>query len=190
VTDQDVVSGDNCDRDFPEGLNGSRLPAFRQLDLRLTKGFGLGGLDITAYLDARNVLNLRNIIQVFAQTDDIVNAFERENDFTANAEENRDEALRSLGPDGIAQDGTIDLTFGGINDPRGGCGSWVTQDGLPAAPNCVYLIRAEERWGNGDGLYTLDEQRAASEALYNTVRGTHNFTGEPRRMRLGFELNF
>ena len=79
-----MLSGDNCDRDFPEGLNGSRLPAFRTLNLRLTKGFGIGGLDLTAYLDARNVLNFRNIIQVFTQTDDIVNGVERENEFLGN----------------------------------------------------------------------------------------------------------
>jgi hypothetical protein len=188
VSDQSIVSGDSCNRVFPESLNGARLPAFRQLDLRLTKGFGLGDLDVTAYLDARNVLNLRNIIQVFTQTDDIVNAAEREDHFAGNAEDNRDEAVRSGVP--ISGDGTIDLSFGGIDDPRQGCRNWVTQDGLPAAPNCVYLIRAEQRWGNGDGLYTLDEQRAASDALYDTIRGEHNFTGEPRRMRLGFELNF
>jgi hypothetical protein len=188
VTDEDVVSGDNCDREFPEGLNGSRLPAFRQLNLRFTKGFALGGLDLTAYLDARNALNFRNIIQVFTQTDDIVNEAERQNEFAGNAEDNRDEAVRS----GVAvnEAGTIDLSFGGIEDPRQGCGSWVTQDGLPAAPNCVYMIRAEERFGNGDHLYTAAEQRTASDALYNTIRGTHNFTGEPRRMRVGFELNF
>ncbi len=89
------MSGDNCDRSFPEGLNGSRLPAFRQLNLRLTKGFGIGGLDLTAYLDARNVLNFRNIIQVFTQTDDIVNDGEREPSSLGNSEDNRDEAARS-----------------------------------------------------------------------------------------------
>jgi hypothetical protein len=188
VTDEDVVSGDNCDREFPEGLNGSRLPAFRQLNLRLTKGFALGGVDLTAYLDARNVLNFRNIIQVFTQTDDIVNDAERENEFLGNQEDNLDEATRSGVP--VSADGDIDLTFGGIPDPRTGCSSWVTQDGLPGAPNCIYMIRAEERWGNGDHLYTVAEQRRASDALYNTIRGTHNFTGEPRRMRLGVELNF
>jgi hypothetical protein len=188
VTDEDVVSGDNCDREFPEGLNGSRLPAFRQLNLRLTKGFAVGGVDLTAYLDARNVLNFRNIIQVFTQTDDIVNDAERENEFLGNQEDNLDEATRSGVP--VSADGDIDLTFGGIPDPRAGCGSWVTQDGLPGAPNCIYMIRAEERWGNGDHLYTVAEQRRASDALYNTIRGTHNFTGEPRRMRLGVELNF
>jgi hypothetical protein len=188
VTDQDVVSGDNCDRTFPEGLNGSRLPAFRRLDLRLTKGFGIGGLDLTAYLDARNILNFRNIIQVFTQTDDIVNDFEKNNEFASDLEDNLLEAAASGVP--IDADNTIDLTFGGIADPRAGCGSWVTQDGAPAAPNCIYLIRAEQRFGNGDHRYTEDEQRAASLSLYNTIRGTHNFTGEPRRMRVGFELSF
>ena len=187
-TDQDVVSGDNCDREFPEGQNQSRLPAFKNLNLRLTKGFSLGGLDLTAYLDARNVLNFRNVIQVFTQTNDVDNLSERENEFAANADEVQAEAIAS-GSD-VSDDGTIDLTFGGIADPRQGCGSWVTADGAPAAPNCVALIRAEERFGDGDGMYTAEEQRRASDALYNTVRGIHNFTGDPRRMRLGVEVSF
>jgi hypothetical protein len=183
-----VVSGDNCDREFPEGQNQSRLPAFRKLDLRLTKGFGLGGLDVTAYLDARNVLNIRNVIQVFTQTNDVRNLDEEENEFAANAVEVQDEATASGVT--VSEDGTIDLTFGGIDDPRQGCGNWVTTDGVPAAPNCVALIRAEQRFGNGDGLYDITEQRRASDALYNTIRGEHNFTGEPRRMRFGVEVNF
>ena len=187
-TDQDVVSGDNCDREFPEGLNQSRLPAFKNLNLRLTKGFGLGGLDVTAYLDARNVLNFRNVIQVFTQTNDVRNLDEEENEFAANAQEVQDEALAS-GVD-VSEDGTVDLTFGGIADRRLGCSSWVTEDGVPAAPNCVALIRAEQRFGNGDGLYDEAEQRRASNSLYNTIRGIHNFTGDPRRMRLGLEVSF
>ena len=187
-TDQDVVSGDNCDREFPEGLNQSRLPAFKNLNLRLTKGFGLGGLDLTAYLDARNVLNFRNVIQVFTQTNDVRNLDEEENEFAANAQEVQDEATAS-GVD-VSEDGTIDLTFGGIADRRQGCSNWVTEDGVPAAPNCVALIRAEQRFGNGDGLYDETEQRRASNSLYNTIRGIHNFTGDPRRMRVGLEVSF
>ncbi|MBA3444360.1 MAG: carboxypeptidase regulatory-like domain-containing protein [Gemmatimonadales bacterium] len=187
-TDQDVVSGDNCDREFPEGLNQSRLPAFKNLNLRLTKGFALGGLDLTAYLDARNILNFRNVIQVFTQTNDVRNLDEEENEFAANATEVQDEAIVS-GVD-VSEDGTIDLTFGDIADPRAGCSTWTTEDGVPAAPNCVALIRAEQRFGDGDGMYTVAEQRRASDALYNTIRGVHNFTGDPRRMRLGVEVSF
>jgi hypothetical protein len=36
----------------------------------------------------------------------------------------------------------------------------------------------------------VNEQRAASNALYDEVRGIHNFTSSPRRFRLGVELNF
>ncbi|MEO7136389.1 MAG: TonB-dependent receptor [Gemmatimonadales bacterium] len=188
ATDQDVVSGDNCDREFPEGLNQSRLPAFKNLNLRLTKGFGLGGLDVTAYLDARNVLNFRNIIQVFTQTNDVRNQDEADNEFAANADEVQGEAAASGVT--VSADGTVDLTFGGIADRRQGCSTWVTEDGAAAAPNCVALIRAEQRFGNGDGLYDASEQRRASDALYNTIRGIHNFTGDPRRMRLGLEVTF
>jgi hypothetical protein len=188
ATDQDVVSGDNCDREFPEGLNQSRLPAFKNLNLRLTKGFGIGGLDLTAYLDARNVLNFTNVIQVFTQTNDVRNLDEEENEFAANAEEVQAEAIESGVP--VSEDGTIDLTFGGLTDRRVGCSSWVTTDGVAAAPNCVALIRAEQRFGNGDGLYDEAEQRNASNSLYNTIRGIQNFTGDPRRMRVGLEVSF
>ena len=49
----------------------------------------------------------------------------------------------------------------------------------PAAPNCVYLIRAEERFGDGDHVFTVDEQRRASDAFYRFERGIQNFTDDP-----------
>jgi hypothetical protein len=54
----------------------------------------------------------------------------------------------------------------------------------------VYLIRAEERYGDGDHVFTLAEQRRASDAFYAVDRGPHNFTGDPRRLRLGVEVTF
>ena len=60
----------------------------------------------------------------------------------------------------------------------------------PAAPNCVYLIRAEERFGNGDHIYTIEEQSAAINALYNAGRGEQTLTAPGRRARLGIEINF
>jgi hypothetical protein len=186
--DQDVLSGDNCEREFPEGLNQSRLPAFKELDMRFTKGFGIGGVDITAYLDARNILNFRNIIQVFTATNDVVNGLEAEAEFAANQEEWLSEAASNDIP--ISADSAIDLSFDGAADPRTGCSSWVTVDGDPGPPNCIYMIRTEERYGNGDHIFDVAEQRAASDGLYNLIRGLHNFTGNPRRLRLGLEVNF
>jgi outer membrane receptor for ferrienterochelin and colicin len=185
--DDNVVSGDNCENVFPEPLNSSRLPSFKNLDLRLTKGFALGGLDLTGYLEARNLLNFRNIIQVFTRTGDVNNAGELQKNFAADSADYANEADES---GALLGDGSIDLTFGGAADPRTGCSSWVNQAGTPAAPNCVALIRTEERYGNGDHIFDLAEQERASNALYYTVRGIHNFTSNPRRMRLGIEVNF
>jgi outer membrane receptor for ferrienterochelin and colicin len=187
IGDEDVVSGDNCNNRFPDPLNSSRLPSFKNLDLRLTKGFSLGGLDLTGYVDARNVLNFKNIIQVFTTTGDVSNSAEEQNNFAADSADYANEADES---GALLGNGAIDLSFGGATDPRTGCGSWVDQSGNPAAPNCVALIRTEERYGNGDHVFDIAEQRRASDALYYTVRGIHNFTSAPRRMRLGVEVNF
>ena len=86
------------------------------------------------------------------------------------------------------QGGAIDLTFDG--SVASGCGAWVGADTRPAAPNCVYLIRAEERYGDGDHVFTVSEQRRASDAFYRFERGTQNFTEEPRRLRMGLEVSF
>jgi outer membrane receptor for ferrienterochelin and colicin len=187
VGDEDVVSGDTCNRFFPEPLNSSRLPSFKNLDLRLTKGFTLRGVDITGYLQATNALNFKNIIQVFTTTNDVANAREEAANFAADSSDFALEADRS---GALLNDGSIDLSFNGATDPRTGCGAWKKQDGSAGAPNCVALIRTEERYGNGDHIFDLKEQRAASDALYYEVRGIHNFTGSPRRFRLGVELNF
>jgi hypothetical protein len=186
--DDDVVSGDNCEARFAEPLNSSRMPAFKNLDLRLTKGFAVGGLDLTGYVEARNLLNFRNVVQVFTATNDIASAREQRDNFSADSADFANEA--GANTDVLLGNGSIDLSFGGAADPRAGCGTWVDQGGAPSAPNCVALIRAEERFGNGDHLFDLTEQKRASDALYYTVRGIHNFTGSPRRMRLGIEVNF
>jgi hypothetical protein len=60
----------------------------------------------------------------------------------------------------------------------------------PAVPNCVYLIRAEERFGDGDHRFTVPEQRRASDGLYAVNRGGYIFAAEPRRMRVGLEVRF
>ncbi|HET9295104.1 MAG TPA: TonB-dependent receptor [Gemmatimonadales bacterium] len=179
---ENVTSGQVCDREFTGDVNGARLPTFKQLDMRFTKGFGFGGMDLTAYLDARNILNLQNITTVFSVTNDVSNSTELQTNW---AGDSSGFALEAAASGERNADGSINLTFG-----TAGCGNWVTQGNDPAAPNCVYLIRAEERWGDGDGTFTVAEQRRASDALYYQGRGLHNFTSNGRRLRLGLELNF
>jgi hypothetical protein len=182
--DESAISPDLC-AGFLGSLNGSRLPTFKQVDLRLTKGFGPGGR-FTGYLDARNLLNFRNVLAVFAVTGTTDSPFEAAANWRADSADYANEATQS----GAYQvDGSINLGAGQSN-PRANCAGWVDQGGSPAAPNCIYLIRAEERFGNGDHTFDLTEQKRASDALYRTVRGPQELTGPPRRVRLGLELDF
>ncbi|HKH82863.1 MAG TPA: TonB-dependent receptor [Gemmatimonadales bacterium] len=174
-------------------INGARLPAYRQFDLRLTKEFGLGPTGITAYLDLRNLFNFANTLKVFSTTGDLVNSVDRQNRWSTDS---ADYAAAGDASGVYQGDGSLDLRFGGL--VASGCAGWVSGAEAPAAPNCVYLIRAEERYGDGNHMFTLDEQRRASDALYAAVgrtssffaRGRHNLTGDPRRVRVGLEVSF
>jgi hypothetical protein len=180
-----VISGDNFCPAGGSSVHGARLPSVKQFDFRATKGFDLGRLQLTAYVDARNLFNFRNMLQVFAATGDAVSELDNRGRWAADSALYAAEAQAS----GVrSDDGTMDLWFGGI--VASGCGGWLTAGQLRAPPNCVYLIRAEERYGDGDHLFTLEEQRRASDANYAVDQGLHLFTGAPRRVRLGLELTF
>ncbi|MDH3294959.1 MAG: hypothetical protein OER95_11640, partial [Acidimicrobiia bacterium] len=199
---ENVLSGQVCSREFEGDQNGARLPTFKQLDLRMTKGFQLRGVDVTLYADARNLLNFENIVQVFATTNDIRNVEQELIFWRSDSSSWAVEAARNGVYD--ARTGDMDLKFGSKTltqaDP-GMCANWTNQAGTPNAPNCVYLIRAEQRYGDGDGVYTLAERRAASDAAYgviglnlantnNGAGGRYAFLGQERAIRVGLELNF
>jgi hypothetical protein len=94
---------------------------------------------------------------VFAETSGIENATRLQEIWSGDSAGFADEAIAS---------NSYDVENGDMFLPTAGaCGNWVTQDGEAAAPNCVYLVRAEQRFGNGDGVFTQSEQRRASEAL-------------------------
>ena len=171
---------------FPEGINTQRLPAFKELNARFTKSFGLGGLDMTGYLDVRNLLNFKNVLQVFAVNGDTRNEVER----AANLDADLDDLAIGAGLNGaMAADGAIDLTFAAA-DRRTGCDDWVSSKNDPAAANCIYLIRAEQRYGNGDDIYhhRRADQRHQRAVRCGSRRADHTAPG--RRARLGFEINF
>ena len=128
------------------------------------------------------------MLQVFAVNGDVRNDEEREAHLNADLE---DLAIEGEANGVLGTDGELDLTFPGLVDRRTGCGSWVSsRGGAPAAANCVYLIRAEQRFGDGDGTYTVVEQSAAINALYDVARGEHQHLGIGRRARVGLEINF
>lgn len=182
---QSVLSGGVCARGGlgPQGggLNTERLPTFKQLDMRFVKGFKLGGNDLSVYLDARNILNFTNVLQVFVVTNDIVSPIERDQQWTADSLRYSQEAAAN----------SRELAGGGMDLNGINCTVWEDQGGAAAAPNCVYLIRAEQRWGNGDGIFDVTEQRRAALSNYESNnRGPNSFYGAPRRLRLGVEFNF
>ena len=161
------------------------LPAWHSLDLRVTRRLAVAGTALTVYADGRNLLNTENLIRAFGFNDPTEAPMERDMAWANDSAAFADEAIRSGHYDGA---GSIDLTFGGAG--RGGCGAWVRASGAPSAPNCAYLIAAEDRFGDGDGIFTLQEQRAASQAYYLTARGRAALSGPPRAVRLGMQVEF
>jgi len=177
-----IVSGEVCSGQQIAGtFNGSHLPSFKQLDMRFTKGLSLGGIGLTAYLDVRNILNFRNVLQVFTVTNNVTSSEDSTRWFTKEFGDVQSEAAAN---NVLGDDQTIDLSAPGV------CANWVNTSSQGAQPSCVYLVRAEQRFGNGDGLYTTAEQSNAIQSFYDFARGENRFTGPPRRARLGIELSF
>jgi hypothetical protein len=163
-----------------ETLNSSTLPWIKNVNLRVNKGFSIGGTDLAAFADFRNLFNFKNVVQLFAETGDVVNAKHRENSLAAEYANLRSEAGNN--PGRLMANNDINLV------PS--CASWtVTGGDNGAVVNCVMLRRTEARFGNGDGIYSVAEQEAALNAYYDAASGPATFYGEPRHIRIGFELN-
>lgn len=178
-----------CGKGRPQGdLNGSRMPMYKQFDLRVTKGFRLGkSLDLTAYALATNLFNFRTVTNLYRATGNTVNPKEfnsffhdDSNNVYTEVANNSVVQFKSL----VDENGTIDL-----RDPTT-CQDWVQTDNHGAMPDCISMYRAEERFGNGDHLYTEAEYKRAFTTSYNVGRGLNNFIILPRRVRLGLELTF
>ncbi len=142
-------------------LNEFRLPWVKTFDLRLTKGFRVGGASLMGFADVRNLFNFTNTIRLFAETGTEFN--ER-----ARAKFVEDE-LRALGN----QDVEI-LTNTSVIENE------VAR---------VSLLRAEQRWGNGDGIFTVEEQERAFSGAWDVIGGRSLLLGAPRQIQLGFQLN-
>jgi outer membrane receptor for ferrienterochelin and colicin len=162
-----------------ETLNSSALPWTRNVDLRFTKGVKLGGQDLTVFADFRNLLNFKNVVNLFAETGDVVNATHRDQALDVEFQLIETEA-RNNGR--LLANGDINLV------PS--CASWTVTGGSNGpVVNCVALRRVEARFGNGDGLYTRAERETAFNAYYDAFNGPFTLYGEPRHIRIGFELN-
>lgn len=163
-----------------EPLGSSRLPWTKRLDVRVSKETDWGVLGVTAFIDLRNALSVTNILNLFAETGDVVNATHR--DWTLDVEFQNLER-EALDNNRLLPNGDIDL--------QPDCASWTVTGGVNGAVvNCVALRRAEARFGNGDGLYSLAERETTLYAFYNAFHGPQTFYGMGRSVRLGVEIRW
>jgi hypothetical protein len=159
-------------------LNAFEMPWTKDLDLRINKGLRLGRLDATLYADVRNLFNFRNIVGLFAETGDVRNEKNRQQTIGDPELGTGEYGLLWSEADeagALGADNSVDLTS---------CGAWGSQ------VNCVSLRRAEARFGNADGVYTLEEQEHAFNTAYNAFNGSWRFYAPMRSVRVGFELKF
>jgi hypothetical protein len=159
-----------------EPQNSSTMPWQKFLDVRLNKAVKVGRTDWTLFVDARNVLNFKNVTRLFAETGDVVNAVNR---LQSTSPEASGLTIEAKSNNALFADGSIDLHS---------CSTWTASDA--ATVNCVLLQRAEARFGNGDLLYSPAEQAAALNAAYNLFTGVQTMYGQPRHIRIGAELSF
>ncbi|MGH7533136.1 MAG: hypothetical protein ACREL4_07590, partial [Gemmatimonadales bacterium] len=170
----------------PYLIHPSRLPSIKTVDLRVSRGFDVGGHELSFFVDAHNLFNFRNYNSALSPRATTLSELDQAVAFAADSAGYAGEAQVNGVFNGPT--GSIDLTFGGAPDPRAGCGAWQSSDNRPASPNCVALIRAEQRFGNGDGIFTVQEQQRASQAQYLLTRGLAALTDLPRRIRIGIEM--
>lgn len=164
--------------------NSARLPGFRQLDVRFARRLGSETSPAALYVDARNVLSTKNTIRVFSGTGTADNPAARAARVDGVLADYADEA----GANGTLQpDGGVDLTFAGRG--AAGCAGWVTANGAGGEPTCIALVRAEQRFGDGDGIFTPAEQRETANASFDALLA-RGFRAEPRRIRVGVTIGF
>jgi hypothetical protein len=144
--------------------NSAQMPAWKQLDLRITKGFRVLGSRAAVFADLRNPLGIRNTRYIYAETGTTTNAIYE------------DRRMMELM---LANTGTGDVRDMVIDE-------WTAEN----AVNRHLLHRAEQRFGNGDGIFTVAEMVRAWGAGLNLQQGSHLMTSRERELRLGIELQF
>ncbi len=173
-----------------ETLNSSTMPWIKNVDLRVTRGFRVGGTDLSVFADFRNLFNWTNLNSIFAATGDVVNQLYRDsavikplldrlNTEASNVADTR--TVNGVAVTGYDLSDCSPLVYRSATDDVG--------DRYSTA-NCLLLRQTEERFGDRDMFFDENEQRTAFVAAYNAGNGAWTFRGAGFNMRLGFELNF
>jgi hypothetical protein len=169
-----------------EPINSSTMPWFKNVDLRVTKGFRVGSLDWTVFGEAKNLFNWQNVVNLFLETGDVVNALHRTKYVDEQTAQIETEAKENHVFTTVGGENAVDLSSPGV------CTGWSSRAtaGAGGPVDCVLLQRAEARFGNGDGVYTASEYNAAFNAWYNLQQAPDRFYGTGRRLRVGAEISF
>jgi len=154
---------------IPESsINGNSTPWNWTFDFRLTKGFQLGrSLNLQAFLDWRNPLNLTSQTTLFLETAAALNEQHYDTQLGTALRDSR------LDGDNIIRDFDI------------------VAESPETEFNKFMLLRAEERFGNGDGIYSVEEQERAFGQRYEDIWGENvRFRRSDQSFRLGLRLAF
>ncbi len=169
-------------------LDVEHLPWTNSLDLRVAKTFAVRGTRWTAYAEARNLLNLSNLIAVFNESGTDQDALFRANLITPQ--------ISSLEQDAGALWVTRPVTVNGVQQMLQGidlsdCSRYPPGiGGSRGVVDCLALRQVEARWGNGDQFYDMNEINRALNAWYDAFYGTWLFHGPARTARVGIEIAF
>jgi len=148
-------------------ISALEMPWQIEFDLRLAKGFSLGrGLDLQVFVDWRNPFNLSTTRFVFAETGDTSHDLARTN---------------------WINDSMIDIRLDGDSDIRD---FDIASESPENDFNKYMLMRAEQRWGNGDGVFAVEEQEVAFGQQWESSRGQYSLAPSNQSLRLGLRLAF
>ena len=168
---------------FVEQLNASALPSFKTIDVRVTRGFRLGPYQATAFAESRNLLNFTNVLNAFTEVGDVAYP-----DLRARYDSEQVTLLRSeAAAAGALVGDAVDFNL------LGSCQNWQGRNSgsFASGPvDCVLLERAEQRFGNGDGVFSPAEYARAFTAWYDLANAPYRFYGPGRRIRVGLEVSF
>jgi hypothetical protein len=172
-----------------EPLNASSMPWLKQFDLRVTRGFRMGGgRTVTTFAEFRNLFNFTNLDAIWAETGDVRNAVHRQKAISPILVTLAQEAGSLSRIRDVTRNGTtVRVTGYDLSD----CSLYpYNSNGTAGAPNCIFLRGAERRFGDGDAFFDEDEQAAAFNAWYDLFNGPQTLRGSGFNLRFGIELNF
>ncbi len=172
-----------------EPFFASILPSSKTVDVRVTRGLRLGARTATLFAESQNLFNWSNVLGAYTETGDVTNLPFRQKFLDEQTALLQGEAnAAGLGTTDANGDFAVDLSSPGI------CATWAgrsTSDQTTAASgpvDCVMLLRAEQRYGNGDGIFTKSEYTRAFSAWYSLANAPYSFYGQGRRIRVGLEV--